>query len=66
MSKQSAIKYSAENTTEEQADKLVQETTGRKKKVEAKRILNERENTARKLPQKYNEKKLTKVSADTL
>lgn len=30
MSKQSAIKYSAENTTEEQADKLLQETTLKK------------------------------------
>lgn len=28
MLKESAIKYSAENTIEEQVDKLVQETTG--------------------------------------
>lgn len=31
-----------------------------KKKVEAKRVLNERENIAKKLPQKCNEKKINK------
>lgn len=47
MLKQSAIKYSAENATEEQADKLVYETVSGTKK-EVKRVFNERENIARK------------------
>lgn len=47
MLKQSAIKYSAENATEEQADKLAQETVSGTKK-EVKRVFNERENIARK------------------
>lgn len=69
MLKDSAIKYSAENTAEEQVDKLVQETTGGTTKwqrgKEAKRVLNERENIARKPPQKWKNK-LTKVTTDIL
>lgn len=39
MLKQSAIKYPAENTTEKQTDKLVQETIGGTKKWRKKEFL---------------------------
>lgn len=39
MLKQNAIKYSAENATEVQADKLVQETMGATKKPKQKEFL---------------------------